>query len=181
MKICLSPRPPKILCRTSERQSHWSLMYTVQHVFVHETKVYFFQEKSFSAWDWSSSLTATLCGGWRQKKDLARYSYTERKLGSTSTRVPGHAFLAWRSSWRMVVYIYYITSAGKPISSHLGSSCHGNRYGTEKSGGMAHPSCIKSHLPGHSPPANQVGRRVGTALYSLRPHCSYVKNFVYIH
>ncbi len=42
----------------------------------------------------------------------------------------------------MVVYIYYLTAAGKSISSQLGSSCQGNRYGTEKVGGMARPSQI---------------------------------------
>jgi hypothetical protein len=30
----------------------------------------------------------------------------------------------------------------------LGSSCQGNRYGTEKAGGTARPSRTKSHLPG---------------------------------
>jgi hypothetical protein len=33
------------------------------------------------------------------------------------------------------MYIYYITAAGKSISSQLDSSCQGNRYGTEKAGG----------------------------------------------
>ncbi len=59
----------------------------------------------------------------------------ERRHGST--RVPGHVFLAWRGSWRMVVYIYYITGAGNSISSQLGSSCQGNRCGTEKAEGTA--------------------------------------------
>jgi hypothetical protein len=35
----------------------------------------------------------------------------------------------------------------------------------EKAGGTAHPSRTKSHLPGHSPEASQVCRRVGPALY----------------
>ncbi len=35
----------------------------------------------------------------------------------------------------MVVYIYYITAAGNSISLQLGSSCQGNWYGMEKSGG----------------------------------------------
>jgi hypothetical protein len=55
------------------------------------------------------------------------------------------------------MYIYYITAAGNSISSQLGSSCQGNRYGTEKTG-------TKSHLPVHSSPASQVGRRVWPAL-----------------
>ncbi len=71
----------------------------------------------------------------------------------------------YRSTFLYVVYIYYTTVAGKSISSQLGSSCQGNRYGTEKAGGMAHPSRTKSHLPGHSPPASQAGRRVGQALW----------------
>ncbi len=78
-----------------------------------------------------------------------------------STRAPGHAFLAWRSSWRMVVYIYYIRAAG---NSQLGSSWLGNRCGRETSGPMARRSHTKAHMPGHSPPASQAGRRVGPAL-----------------
>ncbi len=42
---------------------------------------------------------------------------TERRHGST--RVPGHSFLAWRSSWRMVVYIWYMTAAENSISLQL--------------------------------------------------------------
>jgi hypothetical protein len=61
----------------------------------------------------------------------------------------------------MVVCIYYITSAGNSIILQLGSSCHDNRYSTEKAGGTAHPSHSKSHLPVHSPPASKAGRRVG--------------------
>ncbi len=53
----------------------------------------------------------------------------ERRHGST--RVPGHAFLAWGRSWRMVVYIYYITAAGISISSAAGQLLPGQpvRYG----------------------------------------------------
>ncbi len=40
--------------------------------------------------------------------------------------------LTWRSSWRMVVYIYCITAAGNSIISQLGSSCQGNRYAIRK-------------------------------------------------
>jgi hypothetical protein len=66
----------------------------------------------------------------------------------------------------MVVYIYYIhTAAGNPINTQLASSCQGGWYGTEKAGGgTVRPSRIKSHLPGHFPPASQAGRRVGPAL-----------------
>jgi hypothetical protein len=34
----------------------------------------------------------------------------------------------------MDVHIYYVTAAGNSISSQLGSSCQGNRYGKEKAG-----------------------------------------------
>ncbi len=60
-----------------------------------------------------------------------------RRHESLESRVPGLAFLALRSSWRMVVYIYYVREAGNSISSQLGSSCEGNRYCTEKAGGTA--------------------------------------------
>ncbi len=52
----------------------------------------------------------------------------ERRHGSPGE--PGHAFLEWRSSWRIIVYIYLITAVGNSISSQLGSFCQGNRYGT---------------------------------------------------
>jgi hypothetical protein len=45
-----------------------------------------------------------------------------------------------------------------------GSFCQGNRYGMEKKDGTARPSRTKSHLPGHSPPARQAGRRDGPNL-----------------
>ncbi len=64
----------------------------------------------------------------------------------------------------MVVYIYYLTTAGNSLSSQLGSSCQGNRNGTENAGGMARPSHTKSHLPGHSSTARQAGRRIVPAL-----------------
>ncbi len=54
--------------------------------------------------------------------DIYFWYAPERRYGST--RVPGHGFLALRSSWRMVVYIYHITAAGNSVSSQLGSSCH---------------------------------------------------------
>ncbi len=71
------------------------------------------------------------------------------------------------------MYIYYKTAAGNSISSQLGSSSQGNRYSMEKAGGTALPSSTISHLPGHSSPASQAGRRVGPAS-SLRPHCLHV-------
>ncbi len=96
----------------------------------------------------------------------------DHRDGMGQTRVPGHAFLAWRSTWRMVVYIYYITAARNSISSQLGSSCQGNRYCTEKAGGTARPSRTKSDLSGRSPPA--IARRAAVLGHSpsLRPHCS---------
>jgi hypothetical protein len=50
------------------------------------------------------------------------------------------------------------------ISLKLGSSCHGNRYGTEKTGGTIRPSRKELHLPGHFPPASQTGCREGPVL-----------------
>ena len=84
-------------------------------------------------------------------------------LPTLTIEIPS-AFLGWRRLWRIVVNIYYTTAAGNSISSLLGSSCQGNRYGTEKAGDMALTSSKKSHLPGHSPPVSLTGRRVGSAL-----------------
>ncbi len=67
--------------------------------------------------------------------------------------------------WLCNVYIYFITAAENSISSQLGSSCQGSRYGIVKAGGTSRPSRTKSHLPGHSPhPVSQAGRRIGPAL-----------------
>ncbi len=63
------------------------------------------------------------------------------------------------------VHLLCITAAGNSISSQLGSSCQGCRYGVEKESGNARPSRTESHLPGHSPPASQADRLVGPALY----------------
>ncbi len=82
-------------------------------------------------------------------------------------------------TWRMVVYINNITTAGNSISLQLGSSCQGNRYGTEKAGGTARPSHAKSHPLGHSPPASQAGRRFGASLYSLRLHYPMPESTIY--
>jgi hypothetical protein len=62
------------------------------------------------------------------------------------------------------LYICYITAAKNSISSQQGSSYPGNRYVTDKAGVTARPSYTKSHLPDHSPPANQAGRHIGSAL-----------------
>jgi hypothetical protein len=45
--------------------------------------------------------------------------------------------------------------------------------GTEKAGGTG-PSITNSHLPGHSPPASQAGRRVWPALW---PSASLVATY----
>jgi hypothetical protein len=70
-----------------------------------------------------------------------------------SARVPGHAFVAWCISWRMNVYIYYITAPESSISSQLGSSCQGNwsrrRYG---------PSVTYKITPAGSLSSSQTGR-----------------------
>ncbi len=74
-------------------------------------------------------------------------------------------------SWRDVAhdgwlctFTIHITAAGNSVSTQLGSSCQGIRYGTEKPGGTTRPSHTKSHLLGHSPSAIQAGRRAGPAL-----------------
>ncbi len=67
------------------------------------------------------------------------------------------------------MYIYYITAAGNSNSLQLGSSCKGNRSGTEKAGFTTRPSHTKAHLPGHSPPACQAAAVLGQPS-SLRPH-----------
>jgi len=54
----------------------------------------------------------------------------------------------------MVVYICLITAAGIAISSQLGSSCQGNRYGAEKAGGTA-PSIMYKITPAGSLSSSQ--------------------------
>ncbi len=75
---------------------------------------------------------------------LQRY-VSERRHGST-TRVPGHTFLAWLSSWRMVVYIYYIKVA---VNSSSGSwAAHVRATGTvymEKTGGVRPAYHVQNH------------------------------------
>jgi hypothetical protein len=55
----------------------------------------------------------------------------------------------------MVAYIYYtMTAAGNSVSSQLGSSYQGNRYGKEKAGGTYKitPACsLSSSQPGGPP------------------------------
>ncbi len=114
---------------------------------------------------------------WASTSFLAMLVSPERRLGPA--RLPSHAFLVWRSSRQIVVYIYYVTTAGNSIRWQLGSSCQGNRYGTGKAGGTVRPSCTKSHLLGRSPSANQAGRRVGLALSSLRPYWVSLLRFTF--
>ncbi len=53
-----------------------------------------------------------------------------QREGHGSIRLPGHAFLAWRSSWWWLCT--FTTAAGNSMRRQLGSSCHGNRYCTER-------------------------------------------------
>ncbi len=99
-------------------------------------------------------------GLWIEPSVLMSITWCWPRRRHGSTRVQGYTFLAWRSSWRMVVYIYFMTAVGNSVSSQLGSFCQGNRYCTEKAGGTARPPLRKSHLPDHSPTAS---RRVGLA------------------
>ncbi len=66
---------------------------------------------------------------------------------TTIASIPSLSDLALEGWWSLVsiqystvVYICCITAAGKSISTKLGSSCEGNRYGTEKAGGSGSPS-----------------------------------------
>ncbi len=89
---------------------------------------------------------STLHSHWESIND--HNSRQERRHGST--RVPGHAFLVWNSSWRMVVYIYNITAADNSISSQ-----QGNRYGTQNQG--AGPSITYKITPAGSLSSSQQG------------------------
>ncbi len=66
--------------------------------------------------------------------------------------------------WWLRTFTTYVTAAGNSFSSQLDSSYQDNRYSMEKAGCAACPSRTKSHLPCHSPPASQAGRRVGAAI-----------------
>ncbi len=94
----------------------------------------------------------------------ALYTVTVFNGITEASHPPCTCLTLWMRSWRMIVYIYYITAAGNSCSTQLGTSCQSNRYGTENEDGTARPSRTKSHLLGHSPPAIQAGRRVGPAL-----------------
>jgi hypothetical protein len=75
-------------------------------------------------------LAGSVCVNIRHEKIVRCLRKAERKHGST--KVPGHAFLAWRSSWRMVVYIYYIIAAGNYISTLQRLSGQPVRYGKSR-------------------------------------------------
>ncbi len=89
------------------------------------------------------------------------------------TKVPGHASFrnVAHDGWLCTVHLLF-NNSWKFHQFVAGRSWQGNWYGTEKADSTARPSRTKSHLPGHSPPASQAGRRLGPGLYSLQPHCS---------
>ncbi len=76
-----------------------------------------------------------------------------------------------RCTWRMVVYIYFITAARNSISLQLGSSCQSHRYGMEKVGEAIRPV---HHIQIHTrwitllQPARKAG--ILEQPSSLRPH-----------
>jgi hypothetical protein len=98
-----------------------------------------------------------------QQRLLIKGLLSERGYGST--RVTGHALLAWLSSRRMVVYIYYKTRAGNSNSSQLGSPQYGkgSRYGPSITYKKSH-TCRVTLL--------QLARRAAVLGQhsSLRPH-----------
>ncbi len=75
----------------------------------------------------------------------------ERRHGST--RVPGHAFLACLSSWRMVVHIYYITADAKFHQLAAGQLLSGQpvQYGKGWQYGPSITYKTTPALQGHSP------------------------------
>jgi hypothetical protein len=87
---------------------------------------------------------------------------------------------SWRDAahdgWLLVVYICFITAAGNSISSQLGSSCQGNRYGAEKAGSRVRPSCTKSCLLCTLSPS-QSGGQHNTTVWALDQPCDlgYIK------
>ncbi len=110
---------------------------------------YFFKNsRPRSGWCWRDQSS-------RHEKIVRCLREPERRHGSTI--VPGYAFLAWRSSWRMIVYFYFMTSAWNSIRPQLGIFCQDNRYGTEKACGTARPSHTKSITPTGSLSSSQSG------------------------
>jgi len=101
--------------------------------------------------------------------------YPERR--HRSTRVTGLAFLALRSSWRLVLYIYYITSAGNSINSQL-LSATGPVRDRQALRPVHH---VKNHtgrvtllqLPPGGPPC-------WASLYSLQPQWKYLPSSLFI-
>ncbi len=98
---------------------------------------------------------------------LAMLVSPKRRLGST--RVPGLALiLVWRPSRRMVVYIYYVTTAENSVSSQLGSS---RATGTERKRRAVYGSSIMYKIT----PAGSLLQLASRAAMlgqpsSLRPH-----------
>ncbi len=95
---------------------------------------------------------------WNWKRDCSpptgSYIGPQRRHGST--RVPGHAFLAWHSSWRTAVYVCYITSTGNSFSSQLLSGRpvqygKGRRYGPSITYKITPTGSLSSSQPGGPP------------------------------
>jgi hypothetical protein len=59
--------------------------------------------------------------------------------------------------------LQYTTAAGISSARSWADPTRATSYGMEKAGGTVCPSRTKLHLPGHSSPASQAGRRVGPA------------------
>ncbi len=85
-----------------------------------------------------------------------RHSWPERRHGSP--RVEYHAFLAWRSSWMTDGCVHLLCNSIWQFPQLAPIRATGTVYGTTR------PSRTKSHLPGHSPPVSQTGRRFWPAL-----------------
>jgi hypothetical protein len=69
--------------------------------------------------------------------------------------------------------IYYITAAGNFINSKLGSSCQGNRYGTEKAGPsftykITHAGTSTSNQPGGLPCWAASPQAFGLIAYDIK-------------
>ena len=73
----------------------------------------------------------------------------------------------------MVVYIYYITAAGNSISSQMGGSYQGDRYGTQKAGGYG-PSITCTITPAaSSQPGGPPCWAITLAFGLTGPHCPF--------
>ncbi len=118
---------------------------------------------------WLDFILSSLPNHAKASWNLVRPIVLIREKAWVYYRVPGHASLRDLAHYGWLCTFTYITADGHSISSQLGSSCQGNRYGTKKAGDTARPSCTKSDLPVYSPSDIQAGRRVGPAQNSLQP------------